>query len=171
MYVYCLFCDTMKCNYVIHAATQLMNCEACSPKQVQHTYVSATHKMTDRIRQLFPGYVFLYSTEALKITEIRKLPDVIRVIRNREDSYELTGPDEAFAMMIYHRNGVLGKTQVYEDEGTLYIKDGAFAGVKAEIKKVDRRNHRMQVELFFVQQAMKTWLEYEVAGSKTADQI
>jgi len=166
MYVYCLFCDTTKCNYVVHAATQLMPCEASSPKQVQHTYVSATRRMEDRLHQLLPGYVFLYSQEPLKITDIRQIPDIIRVMRNQDDAYELAGPDEAFAMMLYHRNGVLGKTEVHEDDGILKFRDGAFAGLKAFIRKVDRRNHRMYVEIFLLDQQVKTWLEYEIVEKK-----
>ena len=166
MYVYCLFCDTNKCNYVVHAATQLMPCEASSPKQVQHTYVASTHRMMDRLHQLLPGYVFLYAPEPLNITDIRQIPDVIRVIRNQDDTYELAGPDEAFAMMVYHRNGVLGKTEVYEDDGILKIKDGVFAGVKAFIRKVDRRNHRMLVEISVLDQVVKTWLEYDIVEKK-----
>ena len=166
MNVYCLFCDTTKTDYVVRAADQALHCLAISPKQIQHTYKSG--KVIDRIHQLLPGYVFLYSEPPLTPTSIYILPDIIRVMRNQEKTYELTGQDEAFAMMIREKSGVLGKTPVIEDDGYLTIKDGIFEGMNARILRVDRRYQRMNIEVPFNGDLIRTWLQYEIVEKKSS---
>ena len=39
---------------------------------------------------------------------------------------------------------------------------GAFSGVTARILKVERRLSRMQIEIPFARQLVKTWVEYEI---------
>ena len=161
MYIYCLFCETGKSRYVVRAAEDLLGCCALSPRQIQHTWSGG--KMTDRVRDLLPGYVFLYADE--KIPEpgrLNRMPDVIRCMRDSSDRYELQGRDEQFALMLLRKDGVVGKTPVWQEGDRIRICEGAFAGLETSILKVDRRASRMLVEIPFARQPVRTWLEYEI---------
>ena len=161
MFTYCLFCETGKCRFVAHEVmSTLENCLAISPRQIQHTWQNG--KMTDRARDLLPGYLFLYSCEPVDISPCRYIPGVLRCLKTSENDYVLTGNDETFALMILKMNGVIGKTPVYEEDQRIRLTEGALAGVEAVIRKVDHRAHRMQIEVPFARTLVKTWVEYEV---------
>ena len=161
MYTYCLFCETGKCDYVARAAMQAFPCRAISPKQIQHTWSKGT--VIDREHDLLPGYVFLYFEEPLRFPqELRKVDRIIRCLRNTDLAYELTGSDDEFARMILQKDGVLGKTQVTETDGRFTLADDTFQAIPTRILKVDRRNHRMKIEIQVTGKAVQTWVEYEI---------
>ncbi|MBQ9300886.1 MAG: hypothetical protein IJ214_10280, partial [Clostridia bacterium] len=135
--------------------------QAISPKQVQHT--RSKGKMVDYVHDLLPGYVFLYSEEApIEIVSVQAIQGVIRCLSDHEHRFELSGADEQFALMLLHKDGVIGKTKVYREGDRISICKGAFLGVEAQILKVNRRNMRMQIEIPFASRTVKTWVEYEV---------
>ena len=49
------------------------------------------------------------------------------------------------------------------------IAGGAFEGVSARILKVERRLSRMQIEIPFARQQVKTWVEYEIVEPEETD--
>ncbi len=164
MYCYCLFCETGKCDFVAHAAMQAFPCRAISPKQIQHTWSKG--ETTDRVHDLLPGYVFLYSEEPMNLPEdIRKVDRIIRCLRDTSREYALKGQDEEFARMIYRKDGIIGKTEVTEKDGRFTIADETFRNLHAEILKVDRRNRRMKIEILFTSNRVQTWVEYEIISS------
>ena len=161
MKVYCLFCETIRCGYVARSIERVFGFRAISPKQVQHTWSGG--RMTDIERPLLPGYVFLYFDEEYpEIAHFRKIHGVIRCLSDTGRQFRLTGSDEAFARMLLQQDGRIGKTKVYREGNRIRICEGAFAGMKATIRKVDHRASRMQVEIPFAGRAVKTWLEYEI---------
>ena len=161
MYTYCLFCETGKCGYVARSIMQKIPCRAIYPKQVQHTWSKG--KMVDIVHDLLPGYVFLYvEDEPLDIAFLRSFQGIIRCLSSQDKEYELTGSDEQFALMLLQKDGVIGKTKVYEEGQMIRICQGAFEGVETKILKVNRRNMRMQIEIPFASQKIKTWVEYEI---------
>ncbi len=161
MFIYCLFCETEKCDAVARSAELFFPCRAISPKQVQHTWSKGS--MVDRYHDLLPGYVFLYfETEKQEGPAFRRLNGVIRCLSDTEKRYELTGDDEAFALALLKKDGVLGKTRVYQEGDRIRIAEGAFEGLESRILKVDHRHSRMQIEIPFNKQMIKTWVEYEI---------
>ena len=168
MYTYCLYCEAGKCGYVAGALMAKTGCQAIVPKQVQHTWDKG--RMINRIHNLLPGYLFLYSEEPLEISECKRTQGVVRCLRDGEESYELHGTDEEFALFLLDRKGVIGKTQVTESGGILEIGPQSFRGADVRITKVDRRNTRMQIEIRFLTQIIRTWIEYEIVHSEEAKQ-
>lgn len=75
------------------------------------------------------------------------MDNVLRCLRDSAGRYELTGNDEEFAQMLLEKNGIIGKTMVYQEGDRICICEGAFKNVQATILKVDRRTHLMQVEI------------------------
>ncbi|MBQ9196145.1 MAG: hypothetical protein IJ157_02790 [Clostridia bacterium] len=164
MYTYCLFCETAKCRYVASMVESLFPCRAIYPKQIQHTWIAG--RMTDIEHDLLPGYIFVYTeAEPLQAARLRAVQGVIRCLCDDEHHYALSGEDERFAMMLLHKDGVIGKTKVYQEGQTIHICKGAFEGVDARILKVNRRNMRMQIEIPFAHRPVRTWVEYEVVDS------
>lgn len=167
VYTYCLFCETVKCGYVAYALERKLSCRAICPKQVQHTWSKG--KMVDIQHDLLPGYVFLYlEDEPLKLASLRSVQGIIRCLSGMDRQYELSGSDEAFALMLLQKDGVIGKTQVYEEGQMIRICEGAYAGIETKILKVNRRNMRMQIEIPFAGMAVKTWVEYEIVKPASA---
>ena len=161
MIVYCLFCETEKCHYVAQAVTQMFGCRAISPRQIQHTW-SKGHPV-DIEHDLLPGYVFVYCEAPMENPQdMRKIHGVIRCLSAGERNFELRGDDRQFALMLLEKDGVIGKTKVCEEGQMIRLQQGAFAGVQARILKVNRRNSRMLIEIPFVHQNVKTWVEYEL---------
>lgn len=161
MYCYCLFCETVKCTSVVREAEIRLDCRAIYPRQVQH--IRKQGHMIDVEHALLPGYVFLYAEDApLDFSFWYRLDGVLRVMRDQDGVYELTGADEDFALMILQKNGVIGRTKVYQEGQRIRLKEGVYQGLQTVIRKVDRRNGRMQIEIPFAGMQVKTWVEYEM---------
>ena len=161
MYVYCLFCEAGKSKYVARFAEILYGCRTLAPKQIQHTWSGG--QMIDRKRDLLPGYIFLFTEEKISNpASLTMMQDVIRCLRDSSQRYELGGYDEQFALMLLRKDGVIGKTPVYQQGDRIRIREGVFAGLETRILKVERRASRMLVEIPFAGQAVRTWLEYEI---------
>ncbi len=160
MYTYCVFCETVRCDYVARTAEQTLHCKSVSPKQVQHTWFQG--KMVDVLHDLFPGYVFMYTDEPMDILRIQKIHGVIRCLSSSEGMYELTGADRQFALMLFQHQGIIGKTKVYEEGQFIRICQGAFEGVETRILKVNRHKQRMLIEIPFANMPVKTWVEFEI---------
>ena len=98
----------------------------------------------------------------LDINMLRSIQGIIRCLSSQDKQYELTGSDEQFALMLLHKNGVIGKTKVYQEGQMIRICKGAYEGVETKILKVNKRNMRMQIEIPFASQNIRTWVEYEI---------
>jgi len=164
MLVYCLFCETVKCNYVADKAEHEFCCKAISPKQIQHTWSKG--KMVDIEHDLLPGYVFLYTEDGpLDIDRIQAIRGVIRCLCSSDKEYELTGEDEKFALMLMHNNGIIGETKVYQEGQIIHICEGAFEGLETRIVKVNRQKKRMQIEIPFASTFVKTWVGFDIINN------
>ena len=167
MFTYCLYCETVKCGYVARAAELQFPCRAIYPKQVQHIWSKG--EAQDLVHDLLPGYVFLYFEEEwLDISRLRAIDGVIRCLRDQDKRYALSGGDEQFALMLLEKDGVIGKTKVYQEGQLIRLCEGAYKGVETRILKVNRRNMRMQIEIPFAGHSVKTWVEYEVVEEAEA---
>ena len=161
MYTYCLFCETNKTGYVSRAVSERTGCRTICPKQIQHTWAKGGGTR-DTVNNLMPGYIFLYYEDKADISLLHSVQGVIRCLSSTAGEYELTGEDEQFALMLLEKDGVIGKTKVYREGQMIRIAGGAFEGVSARILKVERRLSRMQIEIPFARQQVKTWVEYEI---------
>ena len=167
MFTYCLFCETVKCGFVAAEAERILHCRAIRPKQVQHIWkkVDGIGRYVDIEHDLLPGYIFLYASEELEVRSMKALQGVIRILETEPGVYALSGPDEQFALMLYQKDGVIGKTKVYQEGERIRIVDGTYQGLETEILKVNKRNMRMLIEIPFANMQVKTWVEYEMVAS------
>jgi transcription antitermination factor NusG len=170
VYAYCIFCETVKCGYVAKTAMLKLGCTAISPKRIQHTWSDG--KMVDIERSLLPGYVFLYSEGApLDIAAVRSIHGVVRCLCSTDGQFELAGNDEQFALMLLEKDGVIGKTRVYEEGQMIRICRGVYKGIETRILKVNRQKKRMLIEIPFANMSVRTWVEYEIVADCDSDAI
>lgn len=160
MYTYCLYCECGKSSYVGGALHAILGCQTIIPKQVQHTW--SRGRMINRIHDLMPGYLFLYHKDPINISVCQQTQGVVHCLRTTDGQYELQDTDKGFALVMLERKGILGKTQVVEKDGRLELTPKSFRGAKVQILRVDHRNSRMQLEIHFLRQTIKTWVEYEI---------
>ncbi len=160
MYCYCLFCETVRCAQVARAAERLLECRAIYPVQVQR--IHRREGWTELVHALTPGYVFLYAPEELDTARLRGTTGLLKWLRYSDGEARLQGEDERFALMLLDKDGAIGKTMVYREGERIRIKQGAFGGTETRILKVDRRNTRIQIEIPFAGNLIKTWVEYEM---------
>ena len=169
MFIYCLFCETAKCDYVANSARQLFHCRAIYPKMVQHTWSKG--KMVDIEHDLLPGYVFLYAEgQRLPIALLQSIQGVIRCLTDQDQCSELSGSDEQFALLLLRKDGVIGKTKVLREGQRIRICEGAYQGVETRILRVNHRNMRIQIEIPFANMGIKTWVEYEIVEQNEPDE-
>lgn len=102
------------------------------------------------------GYIFVYYFGSDGGEAIRILPARVRdrllggffyFLKYPDGAYELRDGDKDFSLMLLENDGVIGRTEVWKEGDRIRLKEGAFAGVKTDILKVDRRNERMQIEI------------------------
>ena len=167
---YCVFGKTQRCEEIAKRLEQKLPCRAIYPRRIQHTWSKG--KMVDLEHILLPGYVFVYVQDETELDTgyLRHFDGVLKVLSYDDDSCELKGQDAEFARMILENDGVLGKLPVYEEGQWLQIKEGPLKGVESQILKVNRRNHRMLIEIPFADTKVKTWVEYERTARVTGDQ-
>ena len=166
MYVYCLFCETSRCARVAQIAELIQPCRAISPITVQH--ILKKGKVLDIERSFLPGYVFVYYDEqpGPQLFKLRRIPGVYDLIGDRDNDYCLAGRDESFALRILQTNGVIGGMAVYEENQVLHLVSSDLDELDVMILKVDRRKHRMKIQLTFANNQVSTWVEYMVHGSQ-----
>ena len=166
MFTYCLFCETQQCPAIAGRISDTFPCRAIYPQMEQLKWVK---RQPVRERHLLlPGYIFLYAEEELEHPEdLNRINGVLRRLGTKEDRWILRDEDEAFAMMLLEKDGVIGKTPVWQEGSMIHIRDGAYKGLSTRILRVDRRNKRMQIEIPFANRQVTTWVEYEIIDTNS----
>ena len=168
MNVYCLFCNSTKCESVASQLSARIGCRAISPKIVQRKWVKG--KCVEEINDYLPGYVFLYTEKPIR--EFRKMwtvEGVLRLLGRREEGYRLSGGDLRFANMICANDGVIGIIKAYEEGDRIKLTDESLPGYEGDIIKVDRRKGRAQILVRFDSKEVKLWVGFDLI-SKVPDE-
>ena len=157
MYTYCVFCETAKCGYVAGAAMHKLGGRALSPRQVQHTWSHGTP--ADIVRDLLPGYVFVYSDTPL--TEGNwywGIDGIIRRVGRTEAGYELEGADRDFAVGLLEKDGKVGALKMVKLGETVRLEDSLFDGSEGVVTKIDYRKERARVDFRFEGNDCHAWI-------------
>lgn len=162
MHIYCLFCLVSHVPVIRKVLDHSFSCEVLQASILQRKWIKGS--ATDESHDYLPGYLFIYSNEPITdMYRILNLDGVIRFLKYESTSdYELQGTDRLFAESLYKEKGQISYVPVYEVGDRLTVMNGLFQGQKAEIKKVDRRKQRLQLEFTFDNTARTLWLGYDV---------
>lgn len=113
-----------------------------------------------------PGYLFIYTEEPLTaFYEIRRISGVFRILGTKENGYELTGGDRAFAELLLGMDGVIGILKTYQEGETVKLDQSLYKGFEGVIVKLDRRKARALVEFDFDSSTQRVWVGYEMIRS------
>ena len=161
MYPYCLFCETIKCEYVAEQIERRLGLRAFSPKIIQRKWVKGT--ALEEIKTLLPGYVFVYADAPVEFPRTTlRLEYVARVLGNEDENYVLSGGDRRFAMMLLNCGGVIGILKAFKEGERVRLAEGALGGVEGEIVKLDRRKGRAQIRYQFAGATYTAWVGYDL---------
>lgn len=167
MECYCLFCKTPRCASIASLLSNRPGYSAISPKLVQRKWVKGS--CVEEVRDLLPGYVFVYTEEPLEAYDaLRALDGVLRLLGRSEDGYRLDGEDERFARMLHDNGGVIGILRAFEAGDRIRLAADALPGYEGEIIQVDRRKGRAQVLIRFDEREIRLWVGFDLIGNGSA---
>ena len=161
MHVYCLFCRTQRCGLIAAMLEKQGTCRALFPKILQRERKQGRN--VEIMRDLLPGYVFVYSETPLDQQQLRPgVQGVIRKLGTEATGYELTGADQAFAMGLLDQQGTINAVRVLKEGDRVTLADPLFMSCKGRITKVDNRKQRARVDFDFENNPCHVWIAFEM---------
>ncbi len=123
-------------------------------------------------RPLFPSYLFIYWEGELEMDfpfyEIRRIPNVIRILEYDDGTHNLKGRDMGFAKWIHMHDGFIRQSKViYRPGQRLHIVEGPLRGFDGNVIKVDRHHKRitLRFELGEIVNDVSFSVEFLLQGS------
>ena len=145
---WCVFCRTGLEKDVAQFVTTLNGrVEAIAPVRVLQEKRKGKWEQREQI--LFPGYVFLYSEEEIKLELIKKSPGLYKILDYEAGLKELQGRDYEYSMWIYRHHGHIGTSKVLTEGRTVKVIDGPLLDGSGTIVKLDKHKRRIWVEFEF----------------------
>lgn len=157
MNAYCLFCQTQKARSIASLLELRGVPRAFSPQIIKRQRVKGKNR--DVLFDLLPGYVFVYSQEALEGFRLFSgIDGIIRHLGSEENGYRLTDADLDFALNLYKKNGVVGQITVFKIGDRVRMDDSLFNGCNGRITQIDHRKQRARVDYQFAGMDCFTWI-------------
>ncbi len=154
MFAYCMFCETQRCRQIADylRTTRGLNC--ISPGIIQRKWVKGIQ--TEEKHDWLPGYLFVYTED--QQFQRPNIDGIIRILGNGP----LTGQDQKFAEMLYHRDGIMGSLFLIQEGNRCVISDPAWDGLNGKVIRMDRGRKRCCVEYEFDGLVRTIWVGYEL---------
>lgn len=158
MYAYCLYCQTYRCRVI----AQLLEMRDAVSRSFSPQIVKRQRKKGVNIDQeydLLPGYVFVFSEEALdRFDAFRGIDGIIRRVGSEETQWRLTDADLEFAMNLYQKDGKVGQLVLFKEGDAVRIADPLFNGCEGRVTQIDLRKQRARVDYKFANMDCFTWI-------------
>lgn len=162
-YCYCLFCETSKCKKVASLLERSgIDC-AFSPQIIKRQRKKGEN--IDMMFDLLPGYVFAFTCNPLKDISLLRVEGVIKLLGVPEYGYCLEGEDQAFALELLKRNGIVDVIQAIRIGDTVKLVGDLFYGFEGEIAQIDYRKQRAKVVFSFAGTSCSSWVACDVIES------
>ena len=170
MHIYCVFCQTQRCGAIASWLSKTHMGQAVSPKVTMRERKEGVNR--DVLRDLLPGYVFLFSEEGIRdFSPLHQVHGLIRILGSSENGMELRGTDAEFALRLLGRDGVVDGVKVFRTGDRVRLADPLFSACEGRIAKVDHRKRRAKIDYVFNGMSCSTWAamdEIDAADSGTA---
>jgi len=157
----CVFCITGKEQAVADRIAYLCP-EIRALAVYQEKHKSICGKKTRIKTILLPGYVFFDAPDDPGIVAALPQMDIIRLLKNQEQDWRLSGADVHFAQLVFKYQGCLDFSTAYNDGDRIRILSGPLKDMEALITSVDRRGRSGQVTVHFNGREIKVWLGFEL---------
>ena len=155
-YVYCLFCETRRCQAIADQLQGKVADRAISPQIVKRQRKNGVS--VDMLYDLLPGYVFVFSAKAIESIATLRVDGVIRVLGSSENAYCLSGTDKDFANGLLAREGKIGVIKLIRVGDTVSLEDELFSGHRGKITEIDYRKQRAKIEFSFMNTTCYSWV-------------
>lgn len=159
-YVYCLFCETRRCQTIADQLQGKAVDTAFSPKIVKRQRKNG--KNIDILYDLLPGYVFAFSSCMLKSIAPLKVDGAIKVLGSSENNYCLSGTDKDFANGLLSREGRVDVMKAIKIGNAVTIEDELFSGHNGKIIEIDYRKQRAKIEFSFINTTCYSWVACDI---------
>ena len=157
-YVYCLFCETRRCQAIANQLQGKVADRAISPQIVKRQRKNGVN--VDMLYDLLPGYVFAFSSCMLKSITPLKVDGVIKVLGVSENNYCLSGADKDFAHGLLSREGRIDVMKVIKTGDVVSLEDKLFS--KHKIIEIDYRKQRAKIEFAFMNTTCYSWVACDI---------
>lgn len=111
---------------------------------------------------LFPGYLFLDTERIEEVYEaLKNITELTKVLKTGEEFTPITSAEQAFIMKHGNAEHIFAMSVGYMEGDRVLITEGAFAGYKGTLVKVDRHNRYgvMEIDMFGRKTEMRFGLE------------
>lgn len=156
------------CLYVaVGTETQTANLlETVCPELQVYAVKKIKHRQTNGVRTyetevLLPGYLIFTCPPDFSINRFYLFRNVRRILRYKNDEWQLQGDDLAFAKWVVGMNGEIGLSQAVREGTMIRIVSGPLKDCEGQIIKVDKHRRNCLVTLGFDNQLLKTWLAFD----------
>ncbi|MBR0082288.1 MAG: hypothetical protein IJP98_06090 [Clostridia bacterium] len=164
MHYYCIYCSTARSKTVADLIERMGIGRCVTPRIVQRKWIKG--KTFEETHDYLPGYVFLYTEEAVSdFQPIWNLNDVYRLLGSEEDLFELYGADRAFAQMLEEQEGTIGILKAYREGDVVKLADSAFSAFEGVITRFDRARKRAEIEFDFDGKKQRVWCGIDLLDS------
>lgn len=124
------------------------------------------HKQTKGVRSyetdiLLPGYLIFTCPDDFVPNQLYRLRHVRRLLRYKNDEWQLQGQDLSFAKWVERQGGEIGLSMAVQEGTSIRIVSGPLKDCEGQILKLDKHRRNCQVALGFDQQLLKTWLAFD----------
>ena len=155
----CVFCRTTREKSVAKALEEWFpGLRATAVSRIKNRSEQGRKYTEEQI--LLPGYVF-FRTETEFLNEPIRVQDVIRLLKNPQESWRLIGSDARFAEFVFQHDGILELSKVRNLGDTVKVIEGPLKEMEGQIVKIDRHRRSGLVEFQFDDHLWKTWLAFE----------
>lgn len=161
MHIYCVFCQTQRCEVIADGLEKTGVCETVYPKITMRERKEGKNR--EVLRDLLPGYVFLFSEEGIRdFSVLWRFDGVVRLLGTAETNRELQGSDADFALQLYQRQGIVNAVKAVRIGDRVHLTDPLFANCEGRITKVDNRKQRAKIDFVMSGLNCSTWAALDV---------
>lgn len=156
---YCLFCRTGQERGVAAELSRWEQTRALFPQRTKMERRGGHWVHTNR--PLLPGYVFLYAPAQVEMEKVRKLSNVLRVLRYADGEGALKGADRVFADWMWRQSGIIGLSKAVKIGERVQIVEGPLKDLGGTVIKLDSHKQVAKVQLNIVGSTQWLWLSFD----------
>ncbi len=166
MYLYCISVRTGQEDEFIESVADLFKPKGEIKGQLYFLKKQMRLKTgKEYFEPFFPGYVFFQTDEndSVKLRFLEAGKGFLRFLPSNQDIKTLSSKDFAIISSIMQFGNTVGIVPVKFNEGDrIVITDGPFSAFSGNVKSVNRRNKRVNIELEFLGAVREVSLSYEL---------
>ena len=156
---YCVFCRTGTESETAELIGNDKECVVIIPKIEREECHSGVWKRITK--NMLPGYIFIFSDDALELSDIRRRGGVIKLLRYDEEDYDLRGDDRNFAEWIYKNEGVIGVSTAVKEGTKIKVTGGPLLDYAGSIIEVKRQKRIAKVRITLGEITRDVWVSFE----------